>query len=235
MSSPQKILVIDDSADMLKVLTLLLTEHGYQVITAISGELGLYMVNKDKPDLIILDLSMPGVNGWEVCRMIRKSSEVPIIILTAAHVTDEDTVKGLDLGANDYVVKPFKNNVLIARIRNALRWSSAEENGVDYDDGTLTIDLETRQVVVNGRQVELTRKEFEMLSTLVHAAPRVVSHRELFKKVWKEKPYMFDVNYVRIFIGHLRKKLEMESADPIYIHNERGVGYRFQKKDNTTK
>lgn len=231
MAEPQKILVIDDSLDMLKVLTLLLTEQGYIVLTASNGQIGLQMVAEHEPDLVILDLSMPGVDGWEVCRQIRKTSNLPIIILTAAHVTDEDSVRGLDLGANDFVVKPFKNNVLLARIRNALRWAAPEQNGVIYDDGTLIVDLEMRLVTLDDTRLKLTRKEFEMLTVLIQASPRVVSHRELFDKVWRGSKYEFDVNYIRIFIGHLRKKLEADSANPIYIHNERGVGYRFQRLD----
>lgn len=231
MSGPQKILVIDDSPDMLKVMTLLLGESGYEVYTALNGQIGLRLVHDHHPDLVILDLSMPGVDGWEVCRQIRKTMSIPIIILTAAHVTDEDTVRGLELGANDYIIKPFKNNVLLARIRNALRWTAPQQNGVIYDDGTLKIDLEMRQVTLNDELLKLTRKEYEMLVVLVESSPRVVTHRELFDKVWAGS-YQFDVNYVRIFIGHLRKKLEVDTADPIYIHNERGVGYRFQKIDN---
>lgn len=232
MSGPQKILVIDDSPDMLKVLTLLLTEYGYEVLTALNGQIGLHLVDEHHPDLVILDLSMPGVDGWEVCRQIRTELTIPIIILTAAHVTDEDTVRGLELGANDYIIKPFKNNLLLARIRNALRWATPEQNGVAYayDDGRLVINLDLRQVTYHGEPLNLTRKEYEMLTVLVQASPRVVTHRELFDKVWADSYHRFDVNYVRIFIGHLRKKLESNPADPVYIHNERGVGYRFQKQ-----
>lgn len=233
MSVPNKILVIDDSPELLKVLTLLLTENGFQVLTAANGAIGLRMVDEHRPDLVILDLSMPGVDGWEVCRQIRKTSSiptVPIIILTAAHVTDEDTVRGLDLGANDYIIKPFKNNVLLARIRNALRLNLVDEEALDYDDGYLAIDLDLRQVTLGGDILNLTRKEFEMLRVLVQASPRVVTHRELFDKVW-DNSYEFDVNYVRIFIGHLRKKVESDPGNPVYIHNERGVGYRFRKRE----
>lgn len=231
MPNLQKILVIDDSLDMQKVLTLLFTEHGYEVLVAPNGTIGLQVVNEQHFDLIILDLSMPGVNGWEVCRLIRQTSVVPIIILTAAHVTEEDTVRGLDLGANDYIVKPFRNSVLIARVRSALRWSATKENGLGYDDGVLTIDLENRQVIVNGEPIKLTRKEFELLTLLLQASPRIVSHREIYNKVWKDKAHKFDINYVRIFIGHLRSKLEVDTANPVYIHNERGIGYRFQKQE----
>jgi len=231
MADPKKILVIDDSPELLKVLTLLLSENGYRVITADNGKSGLNKLHAFNPDLIILDLSMPGVDGWEVCRQIREFSNIPIIILTAAHVTDEDTVRGLDLGANDYIIKPFKNDILLARIRNALRWSAPEEEPVAYDDGFLKINLETRQVNMGGKPLKLTRKEYEMLTILVQASPRVVSHRKIFDEVW-DNSYEYDVNYVRIFIGHLRKKLEVDSTNPTYIHNERGVGYRFLKQDN---
>lgn len=230
MSGPQKILVIDDSPDMLKVLTLLLTEYGYEVLTALNGQIGLHLVDEHHPDLVILDLSMPGVDGWEVCRQIRTKLTIPIIILTAAHVTDEDTVRGLELGANDYIIKPFKNNLLLARIRNALRWAMPEHNGAAYDDGRLVINLDLRQVTYHGEPLNLTRKEYEMLTVLVQASPRVVTHRELFDKVWADSYHRFDVNYIRIFIGHLRQKLESNPANPVYIHNERGVGYRFQKQ-----
>lgn len=232
MSGQQKILVIDDSPDMLKVLTLLLTEQGYEVLTALNGQIGLRLVEEHHPDLVILDLSMPGVDGWEVCRRIRARLSIPIIILTAAHVTDEDTVRGLELGANDYIIKPFKNNVLLARVRNALRWSTSDDNGLAYDDGNLVVDLNLRQVMYNGELLNLTPKEYDMLTVLVQASPRVVTHRELFDKVWADSYHQFDVNYVRIFVGHLRKKLEVDTTDPVYIHNERGVGYRFQKQSH---
>ncbi len=232
MSDKKKILTIDDNPDMLKVLAMLLWENGYMPVTAENGVIGLAMVETHQPHLIILDLSMPGINGWEVCEQIRERSDVPIIILTAAHVTDEDTVRGLELGANDYVIKPFKNNVLLARIRNALRWAPSTENGLDYDDEYLKIDLPNRQVFLNNEVVKLTRKEFNMLMILVKASPRIVRHRELFDKVWGHS-YDYDVNYVRIFIGHLRKKIEIDPTHPVYIHNERGIGYRFLKQQPT--
>lgn len=227
--SHNKILVVDDNQELLKVMRMLLSENGYEVYTALNGRTGLMFVEDHEPDLVILDLSMPGVDGWEVCRKIRAKSTVPIIILTAAHVTDEDTVKGLDLGANDYIIKPFKNNVLLARIRNAIRWSHPEGEGVDYEDDRLSINLELRQVFLDGELLKLTRKEFDILAVLVRAAPRIVSHRELFDKVWGSQ-YEYDVNYVRIFIGHLRKKVEPDATDPMYVQNERGVGYRFVKQ-----
>ncbi|MCP4357991.1 MAG: response regulator transcription factor [Chloroflexi bacterium] len=229
MPDKKKVLTIDDNPDMLRLLTMLLSKNDYIPITAENGAIGLELVEIHQPDLIILDLSLPGIDGWEVCEQIREHSTVPIIILTAAHVTDEDTIRGLDLGANDYIIKPFKNNVMLARIRNALRWVTLTENSIDYDDGHLKVDLPNRQVFLNNDLVKLTRKEFNMLVVLVDASPKVVSHRKLFDNVW-DNSYDFDVNYVRIFIGHLRKKIEIDPAHPVYIHNERGIGYRFLKQ-----
>ena len=154
---------------------------------------------------------MPIVDGWEVCEQIREKSAVPIIILTAAHVTSEDTVRGLELGANDYVIKPFDQQVMVARIRSALRWSVQAPNGVLYNDGTLSINIRKREVIKDGELLKLTKKEFALLLALVTESPAIVSHEELFKKVW-DASYTFDVNYVRIFVGHLRKKVGTRSS-----------------------
>ncbi|GJM39833.1 MAG: DNA-binding response regulator [Ardenticatenaceae bacterium] len=228
MLNKEKVLVIDDSREMLLILKHLLLNNGYVPLVAENGLAGLQMVEEHNPDLIILDLNMPVVDGWEVCEQIREKSAVPIIILTAAHVTSEDTVRGLELGANDYIIKPFDAQVMVARIRSALRWSVQAPNGIMYDDGTLSIDIRKREVLKEGAPLKLTKKEFALLLALVTESPAVVSHEELFGKVWDDS-YTFDVNYVRIFVGHLRKKLEKDPAKPEYIHNERGVGYRFEK------
>jgi two-component system KDP operon response regulator KdpE len=230
MANKEKVLVIDDSREMLLVMKHLLLNNGYLPLLAENGLTGLKMVEEHDPDLIILDLSMPIVDGWQVCERIREKSAVPIIILTAAHVTDEDTVRGLEMGANDYVTKPFNQHVMIARIRSALRWSPKAPDGKVYEDKTLSIDVRKREVIKDGEVLKLTKKEFALLIALVIDAPAVVNHERLFAKVW-DSSYTFDVNYVRIFVGHLRKKLETDPANPVYIHNERGVGYRFERLD----
>ncbi|MCP4420065.1 MAG: response regulator transcription factor [Chloroflexi bacterium] len=229
MTSKEKILVVDDNQEMLVGMKHLLNNNGYLPLLATSGLSGLEMVSEHNPDLIVLDLNMPGVNGWQVCEQIREKSAVPIIILTAAHVTDEDMVRGLDMGANDYVTKPFKQQVLLARIRSALLWSAKIPNGILYEDGFLSIDISRREVLRDGEQIKLTKKEFSLLTALAAESPAIVNHEQLFSQVWDDS-YTFDVNYVRIFVGHLRKKLELDPANPQYIHNERGVGYCFERR-----
>jgi two-component system KDP operon response regulator KdpE len=230
MANKEKILVVDDSREMLLVMKHLLLNNGYQPLLAENGLVGLNMVQEHNPDLIVLDLNMPIVDGWQMCEQIREKSTVPIIILTAAHVTEEDMVRGLEMGANDYVTKPFSQHVMIARIRSALRWSAKAMVGKLYEDETLSIDVRKREVIKDGELLKLTKKEFALLAALVAESPAVVDHETLFTKVW-DSSYTFDVNYVRIFVGHLRKKLETDPARPVYIHNERGVGYRFEHVD----
>jgi two-component system KDP operon response regulator KdpE len=231
MANKEKILVVDDSREMLLVMKHLLLNNGYQPLLAENGMVGLKMVQEHNPDLIVLDLNMPIVDGWQMCEQIREKSAVPIIILTAAHVTEEDMVRGLEMGANDYVTKPFSQHVMIARIRSALRWSAKTPVSKLYDDETLSIDVRKREVIKDGELLKLTKKEFALLAALVAESPAVVDHETLFTKVW-DSSYTFDVNYVRIFVGHLRKKLETDPARPVYIHNERGVGYRFEHVDS---
>ena len=230
MANKEKVLVIDDSREMLLVMKHLLSKNDYEPLLAENGPDGLEMLETQNPDLIVLDLNMPIVDGWQVCEQIREKSAVPIIILTAAHVTEEDTVRGLDLGANDYITKPFNQQVLLARIRSALRWSAKAPDGKLYEDAFLSIDVRKREVLRDGELLKLTKKEFALLTALVHESPAVVDHESLFSQVW-DSSYTFDVNYVRIFVGHLRKKLEIDPANPIYIHNERGVGYRFERRE----
>lgn len=231
MANNEKILVVDDSREMLLVMKHLLLNNGYQPLLAENGMVGLQMVQEHNPALVILDLNMPIVDGWQMCEQIREKSIVPIIILTAAHVTEEDMVRGLEMGANDYVTKPFNQHVMIARIRSALRWSAKNPDGKLFEDETLSIDVRKREVIKNGELLKLTKKEFALLTALVAESPAVVDHEALFTKVW-DSSYTFDVNYVRIFVGHLRKKLETDPANPVYIHNERGVGYRFERVED---
>lgn len=227
--SAQKVLVIDDSRQILTILEKVLTESGYIPILASGGETGLRLFEAEQPDLVVLDVSLPGMDGWEVCRRIRRQSRVPIIMLSAAHVSVEERVKGLDLGANDYVVKPFNQHEFMARVRANLRISPKLTQRDRYDDGYLTIDLLERQVTRDGKSLDLTEKEFALLAVLLREEGEVVSNETLFEKVWGY-PDSFDPNYVRIYMSALRKKLEPDPKSPTYLLTERGVGYRFEGK-----
>lgn len=228
--SAQKVLVIDDSRQILSILETVLEEAGYIPLLASGGETGLRLFEAEQPDLVVLDISLPGMDGWEVCRRIRRQSQVPIIMLSAAHSSVDDRVKGLDLGANDYIVKPFNQNEFMARVRANLRIAPKLTQLNQYDDGYLSINLLERRVERGGQEIDLTEKEFALLSALLRSTADVVSNEMLFKKVWGY-PDSFDPNYVRIYMSSLRKKIEPDPKNPTYLLTERGVGYRFAGKD----
>jgi len=228
--SSSKILVVDDSRVILNILESVLLDSGYYPILALSGESGLDKFQLEQPDLVLLDISLPGMDGWEVCQHIRKSSDVPIIILSAAHQSVDDKIKGLDLGANDYIVKPFDQSELLARVRANLRVSKKLQQYKRYQDGYLDIDLLERRVEKAGKQLDLTEKEFALLGILLRYASRTVSNEILFEKVWGY-PDTYDANYVRIYMSSLRKKLEPDPKNPVYIKTKRGVGYKFVLKN----
>jgi two-component system, OmpR family, KDP operon response regulator KdpE len=226
-----KILIIEDSRQTLHILDKVLQKASYQPLLASNGKDGLELFSEEQPDLILLDINMPGMDGWEVCRRIRQSSDVPILMLSAEHVDVGDRVKGLDLGANDYIIKPFNNQELLARIRTNLRISPKLLQRHTYDDSRLFIDLVERKVVLDGKTLDLTEKEFALLGVLLRFASNPVSSETLFEKVWGY-PDSFDANYVRIYMSSLRKKIEPDPKKPIYIHTERGIGYRFVSQDD---
>lgn len=231
--SAQKVLVIDDSRQILSILRQVLEDAGYVPLLASGGETGLRLFESEQPDLVVLDISMPGMNGWEVCRRIRRQSQAPIIMLSAAHSSVDDRVKGLDLGANDYIVKPFNQNEFMARVRANLRIAPKLTQRNEYDDGYLLINLVEREVKRDGRQIDLTEKEFALLAALLRSASEVVSNETLFEKVWGY-PDSFDPNYVRIYMSSLRKKIEPDPKNPTYLLTERGIGYRFAEADGLT-
>lgn len=221
-----KILAVDDSPHILSILEMILTQAEYTPILAATGEEGLEKFHVEKPALVILDISMPNMDGWQVCEKIRETSNVPVIFLTAAHVTIDDKIRGLDLGANDYVIKPFNQKEFLARIRANLRISPLLQNQHKYDDGYLQIDLVERDVHCDGKAVDLTEKEFGLLRTLLKSPNQTVDSEALFEKVWGY-PESFDANYVRIYTSSLRRKIEPNPKDPVYILTDRGRGYRF--------
>ena len=223
---PKRILVIDDEFQITRVLKRSLGAHRYDVRTASDGESGMDLFRDFHPDLVITDLSMPEMSGIEVCRAIRKVSDIPIIVLS---VRGDESVKvqALDAGADDYITKPFGMNELLARVRASLRRGPAEPEPQDVMEvGDFRLDNTKRIVAVNGREVHLTPKEFELLGYLIEHHDRVITHRTLLAKIWGSD-YTEQTEYLRVFIGTLRKKIEPTPSKPRYILTEPWVGYRF--------
>ena len=224
--TPATVFVVDNEAQIRRVLRTMLTSHGYAVIEARSGEEAVERIRQEKVDLILLDFNMPGMSGVEACAEIRRSCDAPIIMLTVRN-SERDKVQALDAGADDYVVKPFGSEELMARVRAALRRSVPAETPPPFVGSDLKIDFETRSVVVKGQPVRLTPKEFELLRHLVANQGKVLSHRRLLQAVWGPD-YGDETEYLRVFINQLRKKIEAEPGRPRYIHTEPWIGYRFQ-------
>jgi len=221
-----RILVVDDEPNIIGTVGPLLRGRGYDVLTAMTGRAALAAAERDKPDLIVLDLGLPDINGVEVCREIRKTQSVPIVVLSARGA-EGDKVNALDAGADDYVTKPFGTEELLARIRAALRRvenpSPASEPMVR---GGLVIDRERFRVLRDGEEVRLTPKEFELLTFLAQHPGRVLTHRTILKAIWG--PHAADQpEHLRVLVGALRKKIETNPSTPQYILTEPWVGYRF--------
>ena len=225
--SAARILVIDDEPHIRRLMRLALTAQSFEVVDARSGEEGLRKFAEWLPDLVLLDLNMPGLGGLDTCRAIRAGSEVPIIVLTVRSA-EEDKVEALDAGADDYVTKPFGTKELMARIRAALRRVPGSPAGGprEFVSDDLRIEFEARKVWAGGRAVRLTPKEFDLLRYLVAHAGRPVRHRELLQAVWGPD-YDDQTGYLRVFITHLRKKIEPDPSSPKYIVTEPWIGYRF--------
>lgn len=224
--SSATILVVDDEPQIRRVMRTTLATNGYGVLEARTGEEALEKIRSDRPDLILLDVNMPGLGGLETCREIRNTSEVPIIMLTVRN-TERDKVQALDAGADDYVVKPFGVRELLARIRAALRRAAPAEVIPSFISDELRIDFERRAVTVQGRAVRLTPKEFELLRLLVANKGKALEHRRLLQAVWGPD-YGEETEYLRVFINQLRKKIEPDPRHPRYIRTDPWVGYRFE-------
>jgi len=220
------VLVVDDEPQIRRVLRTTLTSPAYSAIEARSGDEALEQIRKEHVDLILLDVNMPGLSGLETCREIRRTSDVPIIMLTVRN-TERDKVQALDAGADDYVVKPFGAEELMARIRAALRRAAPAESIPAFHSGDLVIDFEKRLVTLKGQPVRLTPKEFDLLRYLVANEGKSMGHRRLLQAVWGPD-YGDEIEYLRVFINQLRKKIEPDPHDPRYIHTEPWVGYRFE-------
>jgi two-component system, OmpR family, KDP operon response regulator KdpE len=223
-----RILVVDDEPQIGRLLKTSLSARGYDVAVAEDGRSALELATSWRPDIILLDLGLPGIDGLDVCRQIRTWSQVPIIVLTVRDA-EQDKVTALDIGADDYLTKPFGTDELLARIRVALRHAargaSSEEPVLQF--GELTIDLAHRQVMLGDQAVHLTPTEYDLLRTLATQAGKVLTHRTLLRSVWGSA-YEQDVPTLRVFITQLRRKIEADPAHPTYLLTEPGIGYRFQ-------
>jgi two-component system KDP operon response regulator KdpE len=220
------ILVVDDEPQIRRVLRSTLTAQGYVLIDAKTGEEGVDIARKIKPDLILLDLNMPGMGGIETCREIRTFSSAPIIMLTVRNA-ERDKVLALDAGADDYVVKPFGIEELLARVRANLRRHSANEMLPPFVAKDLSMDFESRRVEVRGAEVHLTPKEFDVMKHLVMNQGKPLTHRRLLQAVWGPD-YGEETENLRVVINQLRKKIEADPTHPKFILTEPWVGYRFQ-------
>jgi two-component system KDP operon response regulator KdpE len=231
--SAGKILIVDDEPQIRRVLKVILAGERYEVTEARSGESALLKLREFLPELILLDINMPGMGGLDTCRTIREASDVPIIILTVRS-SEEDTVSALDAGADDYVTKPFGKKELLARIRAALRRNPAAATGSPHTfaSSSLEIDFDARRVRSAGKTVRLTPKEFDLLRYLVAHVGKPVPHRELLQAVWGPD-YGDQTDYLRVFITHLRKKIEPNPAKPQFILTEPWIGYRFAASEET--
>ncbi len=229
---PAKILVIDDEPHLVKLVRSNLEAQHFKVISAMDGPSGLAMVEKEGPDLIILDIMLPGMDGFDVLQKIREFSAVPVIMLTAKD-QEIDVVKGLRLGADDYVRKPFSVHELLARVEAVLRRAAPSEDVMTRppfvcDD--FVMDFQQRKVMVRGHEVKLGPTEYKLLTQLVRNAGRVMLHADLLRKVWGPE-YGGETEYLRVYISYLRNKIEEDPANPKYILTEHGVGYMFKRPE----
>ena len=234
MEKKQKVLIVEDEKNIVDILRFNLRKEGYDTLEAFDGVTGLRLALEESPDLILLDLMLPEMNGFEVCKLLRdKGKNTPVLIITARE-EEKDKILGLDLGADDYITKPFSFRELMARVkahirRVALIRQSAGNQEDRLDFGRLVIHKESAQATKDGERLELTQREFELLTYLASHAGRVFSRQELMERVWNYEGYVGDVRGVDVAVRRLREKLEDDPAQPKYIITRRGAGYYFQK------
>jgi two-component system KDP operon response regulator KdpE len=231
----KRVLVVDDDADFTELVNIVLTHEGFEVLTASNGREALRTLFESKPDLVLLDVIMPQMDGWQTCKYIREASDVPIIILSGQSRSEDDIVRGLDHGADEYILKPISNRELAARVKAILRRAElpsakeVEQPGI-YIDNHLVVNIKERKVLVEGERIRLTPIEFRLFSQLLNNAGRILTHKQLLERVWGWE-YTDDIDYVRIYISHLRQKIEENPSQPRYILTDPGIGYYFQKND----
>src|SRR5207253_6201157 len=234
MASAQKILVIEDEPDIRKLVQYNLTQEHFNVVEAEDGEQALSLLQREKPNLVILDLMLPGLSGMELCKLLRQRSDtakLPILMLTAK-AGEADRIVGLEMGADDYLAKPFSPREMVARVRAILRRSEAKpdtETAPSYERGPLKIDFSTYEIFVRSRSVKLTLKEFELLRFLVQNPNRVLNRDQLLDRVWGGDTFVTP-RTVDVHIRRLRKAVEKDDRKPKWILTVRGVGYKFDEK-----
>jgi two-component system KDP operon response regulator KdpE len=229
-----KILLVEDEQQIRRFLRVTLGSNGYKLIEAATGQEGLMMAATEKPDLIILDLGLPDMDGLDFTRQLREWSSTPVIVLSARGQED-DKISALDAGADDYLTKPFGTGELLARLRVAFRHTDRvkpDSNETSYSFGNVTIDLAKRQVFKDGQELHLTPIEYKLLTLLVRHAGKVLTHRQLLKDVWGDA-YSDEHHYLRVYMGQLRHKLEDNAARPLHLITEPGVGYRLRIDSST--
>lgn len=235
-TAPRLVLVVDDETRMIRFIRMNLELEGYQVIEANNGVQALNQVRQHVPDLIIMDVMMPELDGFETLRLLREFSTIPVVLLTVKS-DEEDRIHGLELGADDYVTKPFSPRELSSRVKAVLRradWPAPPPRTVLRIDDRLQVDFNRHQVLVDGDRIDLRPTEYRLLSHLIQNAGWVVPHDTLLAKVWGYE-YRDETHYLRLYINYLRKKIEVDPAKPKYILTERGVGYRFVDFRNSTR
>ncbi len=225
----KKVLLVEDDQPLAEVVTYNLRKEGYEVVTAGDGIQGLETARREKPDLVLLDIMLPGLDGLELCRLLRKDYNVPIIMLTA-RVTETDKIVGLEVGADDYITKPFSVKELMARVRASLRRAGMTQTAGDtiIKTGDIQIDIPGRLVTLGGKPIELTPREFDLLAYLAQNRGLVLSREQILEKVWGWE-FAGDTKTVDVHVSWLRRKLESDPSQPQYIITVRGAGYRFGK------
>lgn len=219
------VLIVDDEPQIRRLLTITLEANGYRVLSAVSGREGLVLAAQHKPALVLLDIGLPDLSGQEVLRQLREWSNVPVIVLSVLD-DEKGKVAALDAGADDYVTKPFNTDELLARLRVALRRSSGKEEESVFQTKNLVVDFTARRVTVAGKEVKLTKTEYDLLRLLARHAGKVITHRQILREVWGPN-HEEDTHYLRVYITHLRNKIEANPETPELISTELGVGYRF--------
>ncbi len=227
---PSHILLVEDDKDLSRTLQFELATHGYVVTTAHDGLDGLAQFNRHRPDLVVLDVALPLMDGRTVCQRIRELSDVPILMMTAHAVSESEIVQGLNIGADEYLIKPLRPLEFQARVRALLRRAGSYDSNAElpttYSDSHLSVDIPLRRVQVRGEDMRLTPTEFKLLAMFVQHPGVVLTFQHLLEQVWGVE-YTSEYHYPRIYVSHLRRKIEPDARNPLYIQSEYGVGYRF--------